>query len=97
MTQRPKALPVEVAGIPADLKAIPRWVLWRFVERTQPNGEKVWAKMPMTVAGRPASVSKPSDWASYDDAIDEFILGDGYDGVGLVLADGLHGTHGVCR
>lgn len=91
MTQRPKALPVELAGIPADLKAIDRWVLWRFVERSRPDGSKVWAKLPMSVTGRAASASNPADWASYDAVCDEFILGDGYDGIGLVLADGLHG------
>lgn len=91
MTQRPKALPVELAGIPADLKAIDRWVLWRFVERSRPDGSKVWAKLPMSVTGRAASASNPADWASYDAVCDEFIMGDGYDGIGLVLADGLHG------
>ena len=88
---RPTALPVDLAGIPADLKAINRWVLWRFVERSKPDGSKVWAKLPMTVAGRAASASDPKDWFSYDDVVDEFIMGDGYSGIGLVLADGLHG------
>lgn len=90
MSQRPSVLPVDFEKIPPSLKSIDRWVLWRNVQRTKPSGERVWAKMPMTCAGVAASSTDPSTWASYDEAADALVLGS-FDGLGLVLADGLHG------
>ena len=52
---RPSVLPVQLNGIPQELKDIPRWVMWKLVQRSKPNGEKVWTKMPMTVDNTPAS------------------------------------------
>lgn len=89
-TARPRALPVQPENIPQDLKTIPRWVLWKSVQRAKPNGEKVWAKMPMTVDGTAASTTDPKTWTTYDDAIDALILGD-FDGIGLVLGTDIQG------
>ena len=82
---KPTALPVQLDGIPAELKTINRWVMWKLVQRTKPNGDKVWAKMPMTTDGAPASSVDPKTWANYDDVCDALILGEGFDGIGLVM------------
>jgi putative DNA primase/helicase len=87
---RPPVLPVRIEGIPASLRAIPRWVLWRNVQRTKPNRQKVWAKLPMTVDGSAASSTDPSTWTDFDSACDGLIMGD-YDGLGLVLGADVHG------
>lgn len=87
---RPTALPVRFESIPPSLQADPRWVLWRHVRRQKPNGESVWAKLPMTTEGGPASSTNPQTWASFDDVADVFILG-GYDGVGYVLSPEVQG------
>ena len=87
---RPSVLPLQIEGIPQSLRAIPRWVLWRNVQRTKPNRQKVWAKLPMTVDGSAASSTDPSTWTDFDTACDAFIMG-GYDGLGLVLGADVHG------
>lgn len=87
---RPPVLPVRIENIPAALRAIPRWVLWRNVQRTKPNGQKVWAKLPMTTDGSAASSTDPSTWTDFDSACDGLIMGD-YDGLGLVLGSDVHG------
>lgn len=90
MVSRPTVLPVKLDTIPASLREIPRWVMWSNIQRTKPNGKKVWAKMPQTVDGAPASSTNASTWASFDDVVDTLIMG-GFDGIGLVLGEGLHG------
>ena len=44
---KPITLPVKLEGIPTELQSMDRWVLWKNVQRSKPNGEKVWAKMPL--------------------------------------------------
>lgn len=90
MTGRPKVLRTLFQGIPADLRNIPRWVMWRHVERTKPNGEKVWAKLPMTPGGRAASSTDEATWSTYDEVCDALILGE-FSGIGLVLGDDVQG------
>lgn len=87
---RPTALPVVFQNIPEQLKALDRWVLWRFVRRSSADGKEVWAKVPFTVQGNTAKTNKPNTWTTYDDVTDTFILGE-YDGIGVVLGDDLHG------
>lgn len=89
-SQKPTALPVQLKNIPADLRVIPRWVTWRHVQRTKPNGEKVWAKLPMTPDGGAASSTDPNTWSSFEDVCDALIMG-GFSGIGLVLGADVQG------
>lgn len=89
-TQKPTALPVQLEHIPADLRSIPRWVMWRYTPRRRPDGTKVWAKVPYTVDGASASSTDAATWASFDEAVDALIVGD-YDGIGLVLGEDVQG------
>lgn len=88
---KPTALPVQLEHIPTDLRSIPRWVMWRYTPRAKADGSKVWAKVPFTIDGKPASSTDEATWASFDDAIDALIVGE-FDGVGLVLGDDLQGV-----
>jgi putative DNA primase/helicase len=88
---KPTSLPVKLAGIPSELKAIDAWVMWKYVERTKPNGDKVWTKMPMTVDNRAASSTNPLTWSTYGDVVDTLIMDDGYDGIGLMLGADVQG------
>ena len=88
--KKPAALPVQLDRIPSDLRTIPRWVMWRYVQRTKPDGTKVWAKLPMTTAGGAASSTDPATWATFDDVADALIMG-GFDGIGLVLGEDVQG------
>ena len=90
MIARPTVLPVQLENIPVCLQVLPRWVMWRLVQRSKPDGSKVWTKMPMTVNGSAASSTNAATWTTFDDVADTLLMG-GYDGIGIVLADGLHG------
>jgi primase-polymerase (primpol)-like protein len=65
--------------------------MWQLVQRAKPSGEKVWAKMPKTVAGNAASSTNASTWSTFDEVCDALLMGDGFDGIGLVLGDDVHG------
>ncbi|QUW18883.1 bifunctional DNA primase/polymerase [Agrococcus sp. Marseille-Q4369] len=67
------------APFPAEMVAADRWMRWRPVRR----GDR-WTKKPVTVAGRAASSTDPSTWASFEAAKRSsegaglgFALGDG--------------------
>jgi hypothetical protein len=83
---KPTALPVQLDGIPTELKTIDRWVMWQLVQR---KGR--WTKMPVTVDGRSASSTDPNTWTTYDEVCDALIMGEGFDGIGLVLGEDVQG------
>ena len=87
---RPEVLALSLDNIPRDLQALDRWVLWKNVQRSKPNGEKVWAKMPLSAKGGAGSSTDAATWVSFGAAVDEYLLGD-YDGIGIVLGGTLHG------
>jgi hypothetical protein len=87
---RPKALSVSCESVPEELRAINRWVCWRFVKKKKPDGSINWAKVPFTVTGQHASSTNPKTWASYDDVEQAYMLDD-FDGIGLVLGDDVQG------
>lgn len=81
-------------ALPEELKALRQWVVWRY-ERRRPQGKgrggeakptKVpWRARPGEVARR-ASVTGPSTWSTFPEAMEVYRSG-GYDGVGFVLVE----------
>src|SRR5260370_15887372 len=68
-------------GIPAELKALRNWILWRLEEvpgRPKPT------KKPYAVDGRLARTNDERTWATYEAALAAYRAG-GYDGLGLVF------------
>ncbi len=70
-----------------ELKRIPRWVLWRFVEVGDENTKR-WSKLPAQANGQAASSTNPETWTdfltvqhAYEDSPNRF------DGVGFVFSD----------
>ena len=86
MTDKPPVLPVDTAGIPDSLKQTPRWVLWRHDWK----GDR-WSKVPYQTNGRQAKSNDPTTWSSYGDVEFAYTVDGGYDGIGLMLGDELHG------
>lgn len=84
---RPSALPPQFDTIPASLKAIPRWVLWRHTLR-----KGGYAKVPYTIDGSFASSTNPSTWTTFAEVDMAWALGD-FDGIGIVI-DGTD-FHGI--
>jgi len=87
---RPKVLALDTDSIPTDLQALDRWVMWRNVHRSKPNGDSVWAKMPISAKGGAGSSTNPATWVPFVEAVGEYLMGE-YDGIGIVLGGTLHG------
>lgn len=67
------------AAIPAELKSLKQWVVWRWEER---SGN--WDKPPYQPNGSPAKTNNAATWVSFDAAVAAFESGR-FDGVGFVL------------
>jgi len=84
---RPTNLPFKPAAVPAELKALDRWVLWRFAKKRG----KAFAKIPFQASGTVVVTTDSSTWSAYDLAFDAYVDG-GFDGMGVVFnGDGLVG------
>ncbi|NLP62093.1 AAA family ATPase [Paraburkholderia sacchari] len=71
---------VNFDGIPASLKQLPNWVMWRWEEV---NGR--WTKPPYQVNGRNnAKTNNPETWGTFD-AVSLAYRDGSFDGVGLVI------------
>lgn len=84
---KPTSLPVQFENIPMELKRIPRWVLWRYVEIGE-NQTKRWSKLPTQPNGQSASSTNPDTWSdfltvqqAYQDNPNQF------SGIGFVFSD----------
>ena len=66
-------------NIPAELRALSRWVLWKF---ELVDGRKT--KVPYSPTGRMASVTDPTTWVDFNIAVQ---ASKNFDGIGFVLSD----------
>lgn len=73
--------PLHPESIPAELKAIPRWLLWKLEQRA---GKPT--KTPYQACGTLAKVNDPSTWTDFDSALAAYLKG-GFSGIGIVLID----------
>ena len=68
-------------NIPAELRSLPHWVMWK--TETREAGKPT--KVPYDAkADRRASSTNPDTWCSFEDACAAYEKG-GFDGVGFVL------------
>ena len=97
----PKMMDVLAENIPAELKAAPRWVVWRY--KYVGARSKPWTKVPYTpdLSGErfvKASSTDPATWRSFDQTLafyDKYNAGvskDGVDGIGLMLGSEFAGV-----
>lgn len=83
----PHALPVRLDAIPAELRAIPQWVAWRW--KHVPSQAKPWTKPPVNPqSGMNASTTDPATWGTIEAAYAR-LLRDRLPGLGLVLTSEL--------
>jgi P4 family phage/plasmid primase-like protien len=61
---KPTTLPVLFENIPMELKRVPRWVLWQFVQ-VGSEGNQRWSKLPTQVTGQSASSTNPATWSDF--------------------------------
>ncbi len=67
--------------VPAELRALKQWVLWKVVDR---DGEKT--KVPFQANGLRAKSNDPSTWASFDECRKLLALGS-WSGIGFMFSD----------
>jgi hypothetical protein len=81
-----KSVTLNPEGVPAWLKDLPQWLLWRYEPHPEP--EKKPRKVPYQLDGRRASSTDPNTWAPYD-AVQEFYLlhQDDFTGLGFVFTE----------
>lgn len=85
---KPDALAVEVANIPAELQALPQWIVWNYERK-----EQRWTKPPRQASsGNLASTTDPATWATLLGAR-AAMLARSLSGIGFVFTagDGLAG------
>jgi putative DNA primase/helicase len=76
---RPAALPVLFDNIPAELRELPQWLVWKYQLR---DGN--WTKPPYNArTGQLADSTDPATWSRFDEARAAYERG-GWDGVGVV-------------
>lgn len=80
---KPTAIAVNFDNIPAQLRGIPHWVLWRYEER---SGK--WTKPPHQPNGSYAKTTDPTTWNMFEVVKKAYEKG-GFAGVGFVLTDEL--------
>jgi putative DNA primase/helicase len=81
---KPFCLPVELANIPLELRKVPRWVMWSFVQ-VGDGVNRRWAKMPLQVTGRYASSTDPKTWTDFM-SVEQAYNTHKFDGVGFVFS-----------
>ena len=85
-TDRPYTESVNFDNIPPQLKALDRWVVWRW-ER----GKGKWTKPPKRPDEQFAATSDPGTWSTFREVHAAYMIGD-FDGVGIVLSEGIVGV-----
>ena len=75
-------LPVEASGIPASLKYIDQWVLWKAVPKADGSG---MSKEPFQVNGRHASSTKSETWTDFETAHATLEEDDDFSGLGFAV------------
>ena len=73
--------PLRPESIPAELRNIPRWLLWKLENR---NAKPT--KTPYQTSGALAKVNDPTTWTDFDSALTAYQRG-GFSGVGIALTE----------
>ncbi len=88
--RKPDVLTVNPDGIPTELKAARRWVLWALTWKANKDGTGKWDKVPKTATGKNASSTNAGTWDTFDAVFAAYQSGR-FDGIGFVLGDGFAG------
>ncbi len=75
-------------NIPQEMKELPRWVLFTLFENTY---SKRLEKLPWSVNGKMADITKSETWTSFDKAVSALEKNKNFKGLGFVLGDGIFG------
>lgn len=78
----------DFSAVPAELRAIPRWVLWRWQARKDKDGGAKQVKVPQGRSGTGDALD-PKNWRTFDEAVAELASASwqGKGGLGFVFAN----------
>lgn len=86
---KPRALAVQPEGIPVALRDVPRWCVWRYLP-SRAGGK--WRKVPCEPAnGAPVDATRPGSAHPFAACLQAYERG-GFDGLGIVLGEGIGGV-----
>jgi len=77
---------VNFENIPEELKAVNRWVVWKY---EVVEGSSKPKKAPYNALGKRANIANSANWMNFETAL--AVYKTGYDGIGFVLGDGFAG------
>ena len=89
---RPTAVSPTFENMPAELKALPNWLMWRYLPPGR-AGQK-WRKVPFQTNGKYAKANDNSTWTTFEACRAAYDHG-GFDGIGFVFT-GEVGADGLC-
>jgi hypothetical protein len=89
---KPTPIQPNSANFPAELTALPNWVVWRYLP-PKSHGQK-WRKVPFQPNGKTADTTDRSTWSQFEACCAAYTQG-GFDGLGFVF-DGEIGPDGLC-
>src|SRR5262245_33437365 len=82
---RPTPVPVNLDGIPEELRGLPQWVVWNYTWKEGPGKPGKWDKPPYQPTGEYASTTDPRTWSTFDSVVAAYQSGE-FDGIGFVFA-----------
>ena len=80
-----------LANIPAELTALPNWVMWRYAQKL---GKQKPDKVPFQTNGKFAKTNDSATWNTFEPCSEAFNRGR-FDGIGFIF-DGKVGDDGLC-
>ena len=82
------ARPVNVGLIPAEMKALTNWLMWKYEDRRDSKGNVKKTKVPYQVNGKKAESTNPDTWASFENVINAFERSpNNFNGIGFVFSE----------
>ncbi|HZY25011.1 MAG TPA: hypothetical protein VFE71_04240, partial [Bacteroidales bacterium] len=81
-------IPVNVEGIPEELKALKNWLLWKYEDRTDSKGNIKKTKVPYQISGKKADSMNPGTWGELDKVLKTYErFPDQYNGIGFIFSE----------
>jgi hypothetical protein len=84
--QKPQIIPVW-NNLPAELCALDQWVLWRWEQRKDKNGQLKWTKPPYQPSGKKAENDEPATWTTFNQVRAALANGGKFSGIGPVFSE----------
>lgn len=95
--ERPTVLSPEIAAahlIPEELRAEPRWVVWKPKKKDDPAAGGHWAKVPYQPSGPRAKPNDPATWSPFEAVVAAYQRArrGTWSGIGFMLGGGFAGV-----